>query len=287
MKKLLFLTLLCSIIAVSCDKDYPGDAGEFLTDIEFRKACYDRYDTDKDGKLSVQELRNVSSISVNGSGVESVYLPKALVCKCYQIGGLSWFSELEEFSYNGKLVEEFDFSKNPKLRKLSISGGTDLVKLAYPDRCIIEDLCFQSKTMTDFVIPASVVNLELYAYNIGSLEFENNTSISIMSGLLSGSNMTELVFPEGLKKIATSLVNGMERLQSAIIPSSIEVIGGYAFYNCPELKKVHIKAENPPSAAGAFDPGPRGFEYLIYVPQKSLQAYMKAWPDYSTRLRGE
>ena len=287
MKKLLFLTLVCSVLAASCEKDYTGDVGEFLTDIEFRKACYDRYDTDNDGKLSVQEVRDVKSILVNGSGVETPYLPKALVCKSYEIGGLSWFSELEDFSYSGKFVKEFDFRENSKLKKLSIYGGTDLVKLVYPGQCIIEDLSFHSKSMADIVIPASVVNLDLYASNIGSLEFGKNASISKFSGQLSGSNMTDLVLPDGLKVIGSYLVYGMERLKSVRIPSSIESIGENAFYNCPGLQQVIIDAATPPKADAAFNYGPEGSDYLIYVPELSLPAYLNAWPQYASRLRGK
>lgn len=54
--------------------------------------------------------------------------------------------------------------------------------------------------------------------------------------------MTEINFPEGLKSIGFDAFIGCLGLEEITLPSTIEEIGEFAFYNASNIKVMHIGA---------------------------------------------
>ncbi|MCC2833656.1 MAG: hypothetical protein ACLUQK_13840 [Clostridium sp.] len=97
----------------------------------FRKVVRDRYDTDKDGVLSVDEINNVTVINLTqfeNRGIKSVK-------------GIEYFNELNELNCTGTAIEELDISRNlnlktfacasTKINTLDINNNTKLKYLDY------------------------------------------------------------------------------------------------------------------------------------------------------------
>ena len=55
----------------------------------------------------------------------------------------------------------------------------------------------------------------------------------------------EITLKEGLKEIGSWAFSGL-KIKSIVIPSSVEVIGGYIFGCCNKLKKIYCRAKSKP-----------------------------------------
>lgn len=77
-------------------------------------------------------------------------------------------------------------------------------------------------------------------------------------------------------------------LELVILPSSVATIKDFAFRGSSQLSTIVIKAVVPPtlSAVGAFEDIDSNF--IIYVPDASVEAYKTAtnWSQYSSRIKG-
>ena len=75
------------------------------------------------------------------------------------------------------------------------------------------------------------------------------------------SDVSNLVLPLGVKKVACNFVCGMTGLQSVSFPDGLEIICESAFGGCVNLRNVHIPASVKTIGVGAFDdvPGPLYF----------------------------
>lgn len=81
-------------------------------DALFRKVVADKYDTDKDEVLSLDEINNIMGINLTqpeNSGIKSVK-------------GIEYFNELNELNCEGTAIEELDISRNLNLKMLNCAG---------------------------------------------------------------------------------------------------------------------------------------------------------------------
>lgn len=70
----------------------------------------------------------------------------------------------------------------------------------------------------------------------------NNNPLRIAKHLyMNGSEITDLVIPEGVTSVSAHAFSYCEALTSVSIPSSLVKLEGYGFYGCTGLKAVHIK----------------------------------------------
>lgn len=166
MKKL-WLVGLVAVILCNCGKENEGNSGALpplpdpddvcsaMDNIEFMNFCYEEFDANKDGKVSVREAEAVREISfakregLSGSlkGIERFPNLERLVCRSYYWASGEWyyafsFAELD-LRYNKMLKEvllhtcpnlvTLDLSRNTMLEELSVSECNALNTLRLPE----------------------------------------------------------------------------------------------------------------------------------------------------------
>lgn len=279
MRNSFILTLAVLPFLWACNKDLKGDIGEHLSDIQFRKVCYEAFDTDGDGVISASEANAASVLRLTNSE----HYPSGFYgCDPWEIEGLKYFPNLEEFRYQGTYLKRLDFSSNKKLKTLILSSYS-LQHLSLPSPCRIEVLeLIQLQCITEFTVPASVQSLFLSnCYNLEKLEFEKPSGLkTILSSGLLHTNLTELYLPEGLEVIEQDAAKNT-KFQVVDLPSTIKAIGKNAFTSCTAMKYIVIRAATPPEIVHPFD----GATYSILVPPASLSLYKERWPQYESRLK--
>ncbi len=110
-----------------------------------------------------------------------------------------------------------------------------------------------------------------------------------------------------LTAVADSMFKNCDKMQSIELPSTIKSIGKYAFYNCAllddivipdsiteikdrafngcaSLRSITFLSETPATlGADVFAGMPT--DYVLYVPEASVQLYKRAWPQYSDHIQ--
>jgi hypothetical protein len=108
--------------------------------------------------------------------------------------------------------------------------------------------------------------------SIGASSFQK-TAISTVSSL---GNITE---------VGISSFEGCKSLKKCVLPSTLQSIGGVAFYQCTALESVILHSVTPPTLAGnAFAQASNTFK--IYVPDGSVDDYKAAnnWKNFASRI---
>lgn len=107
-----------------------------------------------------------------------------------------------------------------------------------------------------------------YYYNV----FEGCTSLTILN------------IGDNVQNIPAFAFLGCTGLTSITIPSSVTSIGSLAFSGCTGLTSIYFEATTPPSIGSSIFPDYTNF--IIYVPQSSVDAYKKAWRYYRELIQG-
>ena len=133
----------------------------------------------------------------------------------------------------------------------SLGSGDEL---SLPDGLeVIGEYAFANSTVTGLVIPASVTDIEAYAFyetGITSVIFEDGSKCKeIGEGAFKSCYIEEIDFGENsaLKVIGEYAFYGNIRLTEIIIPNNIEEIGDYAYWGCTNVSNITIYASNPPT----------------------------------------
>ena len=89
-------------------------------------------------------------------------------------------------------------------------------------------------------------------------------------------------FPQGLKTLATSVLEGCTGLQSVIIPSSVTTINTDAFYNCTGLQAIYNYAFTPQTIVDRTMYNVNKSTCILYVPMDYIDLYQTAtvWKDF-------
>lgn len=207
MKRFVFFSVLSLAVFASCSKDQPFKAVEDvctkMDDNTFASYCRTEFDTDKDGKLSMQEASVVEVINVKGKGITS-------------LKGLEYFINLKTL----------DCSEN-EISSLDISGNTSLTSL----------YCNQNKIKAlDLSKNIRLQRLISYDNDIVSLDVSNNknlVSISCRGNRLSSLDISMLhwldrslyVIALGLQKDGTTITITDLKENWGILPSDVEETG--------------------------------------------------------------
>ena len=116
---------------------------------------------------------------------------------------------------------------------------------------------------------------------IGDNAFENakmdelniTGSVKTIGGqVFYATNLTKVVFPEGLEKIdGFGTFGACQKLTEVEFPSTLTSVGSYAFMSCAKVSKVTCKAMTPPTANwGIFNTSTTA---TLYVPKGTKDAY--------------
>ena len=184
MKKIMKSSLLIGIalfLASSCEKENTlkkvDDVCTKMEDSNFMKYCYDNFDVNKDGMVSMQEAAAVKRISFSSSsttslkGIEYFTTITYLYCECI-------LTSLD-VSKNTQLTELYCFDNN--LTSLDVSKNTRLTKL-YCD--------YNNLTSLDVSKNTQLTLLGCQNNNLTSLDVSKNTQLTYLS--CSDNNLTSL-----------------------------------------------------------------------------------------------
>ena len=110
-----------------------------------------------------------------------------------------------------------------------------------------------------------------------------------------------------LTAVADSIFKNCDNMQGIELPSTIKSIGKYAFYNCALLDDIVIPdsvteikdrafsgcaslrnitfLSKTPATLGADVFADLPADYVLYVPETSIQVYKAAWPQYASHIQ--
>ena len=172
-------------------------------------------------------ITKIRSETISGFiDLECVFLPSTL--ESIDSGALNFCDNLYSISFpNGnneyEVVDSVLYSEN----------GKKLLK--YPD----------AKKGTTFKIPESVTTIESYAFS--NLKFlkkitipENVLKLCDRTFALNSEALTEVIISDGVKDLGNALFYGCQNLKKVVLPSKIEKIPAYSFWQCSSLSEITI-----------------------------------------------
>ncbi|MDR1698606.1 MAG: hypothetical protein LBR75_02120 [Prevotellaceae bacterium] len=141
MKKLILLLSVLSIFLLGCEKEEevkkssslpsmtdPNDVCSSMNDLNFMRYCYDNFDVNNDGRVSIAEANAATAIEVPNMEIKS-------------LTGIQYFSNLIKLDFSNNNVTEIDLSKNIKLKGLRCSGN-NLISLNISNNLELKSLAF-------------------------------------------------------------------------------------------------------------------------------------------------
>ena len=272
----------------------PDDVCSCMDDIIFMQYCYDNFDVNKDGKVSVIEANAARKIDINS--------------ECASVKGIERFPNIEILSLNGSSITELDLRYNLKLKSLScqdrqlttvllpntlmaiaFNGCSSLTEIHLPDNLTsIGEGAFRGcSSLTGIHLPDNLTSIGRAAFSVCSslteIHLPDNLT-SIGRAAFSGcSSLTEINLPANLTLIGDHAFADCSSLTEIHLPASLTSIGGYAFDQCTSLMKVMCYALTPPTISGRFLFGFAHSGHLLYnrsenlyVPAESIQAYKES-----------
>ena len=226
----------------------PDDVCSCMDDIIFMQYCYDNFDVNKDGKVSVIEANAARKIDINS--------------ECASVKGIERFPNIEILSLNGSSITELDLRYNLKLKSLSCQDR-QLTTVLLPNTLMA--IAFNGcSSLTEIHLPDNLTSIGGAAFSVCS-------------------SLTEIHLPANLTLIEDQAFAYCSSLTEIHLPASLTSIGGYAFDQCTSLMKVMCYALTPPTISGRFlfgfaHSGPLLYNRSenLYVPAESIQAYKES-----------
>ena len=226
----------------------PDDVCSCMDDIIFMQYCYDNFDVNKDGKVSVIEANAARKIDINS--------------ECASVKGIERFPNIEILSLNGSSITELDLRYNLKLKSLSC----------------------QDRQLTTVLLPNTLMAIAFNGCSsLAEIHLPDNLTSIGESAFYDCSSLTEIHLPANLTLIEDQAFAYCSSLTEIHLPASLTSIGGYAFDQCTSLMKVMCYALTPPTISGRFlfgfaHSGPLLYNRSenLYVPAESIQAYKES-----------
>lgn len=169
MKKL-WLVGLVAVILCNCSKENDGNSGSLpplpdpddvcsaMDNINFMTFCYEKFDANKDGKVSVREAEAVREIDfdkgLSGSlkGIERFPNLEILDCYSYHFGSGGYYS----FSF-----AELDLRYNRMLKILRLCNCTNLVTLDLSRNTMLEEIeVYECNALNILRLPENLKEIE-------------------------------------------------------------------------------------------------------------------------------
>lgn len=247
MKTKLFIIALALSLLCSCEKpdqenpieklpplENVDDVCTKMVDLEFMKYCYENFDVNKDGKVSMLEA-NAHSLEIS----------------CHtatDFTGIEYFTNLERFC--SKSVKTVNLSYNKQLKSVNCSyAPLEIMDLRH-NTSITHIVFYDCKKLTKILLadqaPLKYVTCE-GCEALTTMSLPDNCTTIYERAFYRCTNLSQIKFP---KKLTT--------------------IGVEAFKDCRRLESVTIFATDPPEVSqSSFN---YVIPYL-YVPSGSVEAY--------------
>ena len=272
-KTLFWLIAVLSLLSVSCDKNSPaghnsGNNGEKpdeplaelpeleetddvctkMDDLNFMAYCYDNFDVNNDGKVSMTEANAVTTIECNNAtsfaGME--YFPNLKSFASSSVGkpDFRYNKNLETIDCSDSDIESVDLRYNDKLTSIKFINCKLLTDVAFPNKLTsIGDSAFKGcSSLASITIPESVTSIESSAFSgcssLTSINLPDNLTSIGDSAFKGCSSLASITIPEGVTSIGSSAFSGCSSLASINLPDKLTSVGG--FYGCSSLESITI-----------------------------------------------
>lgn len=180
MKRLSFLSVLFLAVFAGCTKDDGSikiveDVCTQMDDNTFASYCRSEFDTDKDGKVSMQEASLVEYITIKEKGLSSLkglqyfFNLKILDCSQNDLSSLdiSGNVSLTNLNCSNNRLTALDPSKNIQLQSLSVSNN-DITSLDVSNnRRLVYFSCGENRLSTLDISMLQWLQSLSYAYSFG------------------------------------------------------------------------------------------------------------------------
>lgn len=143
----------------------------------------------------------------------------------------------------------------------------------------------ENADVTDLVIP-STVRYDGVTYAV----------VALYDNRYNQNKVRTLTLPRTLRHINDNGLSDYRAITDLEIPANVERMGNYIVYNCPQLQRIKVNAEVPPTLGSLgddsyYEDGYRAYRHLrIVIPRESFHAYrlVNAWnTDYNVLIGGD
>lgn len=213
----------------------PDDVCSAMDDINFMAYCYENFDVNKDGKVSVNEANAVRDINVNNQ-------------KILSLKGIERFPNIERISgLNSPQITELDLRYNLKLQSFNCFGNKKLITVLLPNTLtsIGQSAFYSCSNLTEIHLPASLTSIGDSAFRCCD-------------------NLTEINFPDNLTSVGIYAFWNCYSLTKvachALVPP--ELNGGYSFSG-QYIENLYVPAES--IQAYKDSPWARSFKNILPI----------------------
>lgn len=133
--------ILCLIAIVGCETGNPDIIDDIcieMDDISFMRYCYDNFDVNHDGKVSLEEANAVKYIDISSSKLTS-------------LKGIEYFPNLIKLDCSNNQLTFLDVSNNEELVTLDCSRNPSLTVIWYGDKISLVDLMYDPQNTTSII----------------------------------------------------------------------------------------------------------------------------------------
>lgn len=275
----------------------PANVWVKFVDDAFKAICLANWDTNSDGKLSVQEASAVTSTDFSTVGLNSLHNNTNIV-SLYDLryfsnvttfnktggsststyGPIYGMSNLEMIAFAGNMtIPSYNLKRCPKLRTWYL-GGTLTASAA--------------QIFTDNPGLFGHVYLKNMDHWYGSsIRADAYTSYTVACHLyLNDVEVTTIDFPSTRTSVRAYCFGRCTSITSISLPSSITTINAGAFYYCSGMTTLVVKATTPPTLSNTNALTGTNANLKIYVPYSAdhsiLNAYKAAtnWSSYASKM---
>lgn len=289
--KLLIIAGLIGVCClISCKKESMDNHGNLpeledvddvctkMDDINFMKYCYDNFDVNKDGKVSITEANAVKSISY----ADLINSGSLSLCNVVSFTGIEYFSNLENISLGGNNI-----SVNPKVKTINLCYNKHLTSISMLGASNISSLDLRyNKNLQSCSIT--------YASNLSSLDLRSN--IELKSIYMQGcSKLKSIYLPKSIESIPASAFNGCDCLTIVDMSQCVDLkeilMEEHAFnpiytFSSEVIDEFLIGATVPPKTSiTSHRPIKSKSIKTLKVPAESVEAYENSvWEDYAVKI---
>lgn len=251
----------------------PDDVCSAMDDLNFMSYCYEKFDVNKDGKVSVGEANAVREINIGNNQIKS-------------LKGIERFPNLKNIYCRDNPIEELDLRYNLSLISINKSAFYNCESLKWillPNSLkTIEDSAFsQCHNLTNITLPQDLISIGKNAfYDCKSLKkilFPNSLKTIESFAFTNCSNLTYVSLPQNLISIGNAAFESCKSLTELVLfPANLTSIKEYTFHHCSNLTKVTCYALIPPKL-DEFNFDEVNKIETLYVPAGSIQAYKDSY----------